>query len=243
MKFVDVCFSPMLYRAYHDKESIAVVVDIFRASTTICTALNNGAASLRTVATVEEAQRYKEDGWLVGAERNVKRCDFADFGNDPFEYTPTRVKNKDLVFTTTNGTRAVKEGAQAAQVIIGAFVNFSSTINYLVREGRNVLILCSGWKDKVNIEDTIYGGSVVEELIHHHGYQYGSDGAKIAEHLWLSHKENLSDLIQRTDHIKRLINSGLESAVPYCLSFDKCQVVPLLEKEENALVFKPNKVL
>ena len=84
---IDVCFSPALYPVYHNPEAIVVVVDVFRATTTMAAAFSNGVRSIRTVATVEEAEAYKAKGWLVGAERNVKRCGFADFGNSPFDYT------------------------------------------------------------------------------------------------------------------------------------------------------------
>ena len=84
---IDVCFSPALYPVYHNPEAIVVVVDVFRATTTMAAAFKNGVRSIRPVATVEEAQEYKAKGWLVRAERNVKRCEFADFGNSPFDYT------------------------------------------------------------------------------------------------------------------------------------------------------------
>ena len=93
---IDVCFSPALYPVYHNPEAIVVVVDVFRATTTMAAAFSNGVRSIRPVATVEEAEAYKAKGWLVGAERNVKRCGFADFGNSPFDYTAEKVSGKDL---------------------------------------------------------------------------------------------------------------------------------------------------
>ena len=109
---IDVCFSPALYPVYHNPEAIVVVVDVFRATTTMAAAFSNGVSSIRPVATVEEAEAYKAKGWLVGAERNVKRCEFADFGNSPFDYTSEKVFGKDIVFATTNGTRAITLFAQ-----------------------------------------------------------------------------------------------------------------------------------
>lgn len=93
---IDVCFSPALYPVYHHPEAIVVVVDVFRATTTMAAAFSNGVRSIRPVATVEEAEAYKAKGWLVGAERNVKRCSFADFGNSPFDYTAEKVSGKIL---------------------------------------------------------------------------------------------------------------------------------------------------
>ena len=114
---IDVCFSPALYPVYHNPEAIVVVVDVFRATTTMAAAFSNGVRSIRPVATVEEAEAYKAKGWLVGAERNVKRCGFADFGNSPFDYTAEKVSGKDIVFTTNNGTRAITISKSAFRVI------------------------------------------------------------------------------------------------------------------------------
>ena len=152
---VDVCFSPALYPVYHHPEAIVVVVDIFRATTTMVTAFERGVRSIRPVATVEEAEAYKQAGWLVGAERNVKRCPFADFGNSPFDYTADKVAGKDIVFTTTNGTRAITIARAAFRVVIGAFLNLQGVADYCRCHQRNVVVLCSGWQDKVNVEDTL----------------------------------------------------------------------------------------
>ena len=138
---IDVCFSPALYPAYHDPEAIVVVVDIFRATTTMAAAFSNGVRSIRPVATVEEAQAYKEKGLLVGAERNVRRCDFADFGNSPFDYTPEKVAGKEIVFTTTNGTKAITIAQSAYRVVTGAFINLQAVADNCVGLKRNVVVL------------------------------------------------------------------------------------------------------
>ena len=135
---IDVCFSPVLYPVYHNPEAIVVVVDVFRATTTMAAAFSNGVSSIRPVATVEEAEAYKAKGWLVGAERNVKRCEFADFGNSPFDYTSEKVFGKDIVFTTTNGTRAITIARAAFRVITGAFINLQAVAGYCVRHKRYV---------------------------------------------------------------------------------------------------------
>ena len=162
---IDVCFSPVLYPVYHNPEAIVVVVDVFRATTTMAAAFQNGISSIRPVASVEEAMEYKRKGWLVGAERNVKRCDFADFGNSPFDYTPEKVVGKDVIFTTTNGTKAITIAKSAYRVITGAFINLQAVADFCRKHGRDVVVLCSGWQDKVNIEDTLFGGALVDALV------------------------------------------------------------------------------
>ena len=228
---IDVCFSPVLYPVYHNPEAIVVVVDVFRATTTMAAAFSNGVSSIRPVATVEEAEAYKAKGWLVGAERNVKRCEFADFGNSPFDYTSEKVFGKDIVFTTTNGTRAITIARAAFRVITGAFINLQAVAGYCVRHKRDVVVLCSGWQDKVNIEDTLFGGALTDVLLN-------SDAAVIARDMWTSNKEDLFAYLETTDHMGRLKANHLEEAVPYCLTLSITDKVPELSIEGDTLILR-----
>ena len=216
---IDVCFSPALYPVYHNPEAIVVVVDVFRATTTMAAAFSNGVRSIRPVATVEEAEAYKAKGWLVGAERNVKRCSFADFGNSPFDYTAEKVSGKDIVFTTTNGTRAITIAKSAFRVITGAFINLQAVAGYCVRHKRDLVVLCSGWHDKVNIEHTLFGGALTN-----------------ARDMWTGNKANLLAYLDTTDHMGRLKANHLEDAVPYCLTLSITDKVPELSIEGDTLI-------
>lgn len=233
---IDVCFSPALYPAYHDPEAIVVVVDIFRATTTMAAAFSNGVRSIRPVATIEEAQAYKEKGWLVGAERNVRRCDFADFGNSPFDYTPEKVAGKEIVFTTTNGTKAITIAQSAYRVVTGAFINLQAVADYCVGHKRHVVVLCSGWQDKVNIEDTLFGGALVDLLVNTGLYEKGSDSAVIAQDMWTTNKEDLLRYLAPTDHVARLKANHLDDSIPYCLTLSITDRVPELSIEEETLL-------
>lgn len=235
---IDVCFSPALYPVYHNPEAIVVVVDVFRATTTMAAAFKNGVRSIRPVATVEEAQEYKAKSWLVGAERNVKRCDFADFGNSPFDYTPEKVAGKDVIFTTTNGTRAITIARSAYRVITGAFINLQAVADYCLFHERDVVVLCSGWQDKVNTEDTLFGGALVDVLAQTGKYEPATDAATIARDMWTTNKDNLIAYLDPTDHMARLKANHLEDAVPYCLTLSSTDVVPELVIEEEVLILR-----
>ncbi|GHT33987.1 putative 2-phosphosulfolactate phosphatase [Bacteroidia bacterium] len=235
---IDVCFSPLLYPRYHDPESIVVVTDIFRATTSIVTAFQNGVQSIRPVATVEEARAYKEKGWLVGAERNVRRCDFADFGNSPFDYTPEKVSGRDIVFTTTNGTKAITIARDAYQVVIGAFINLQAVADYCLSYQRDVVVLASGWEDKVNIEDTLYGGALTETLVATGKYQLATDAARITQEMWTTHKNNVRAYLKPTDHYARLLANHLEGSIDYCLSLSLTPKVPQLQVQDDVLLLK-----
>jgi len=227
---IDVCFSPALYPVYHRPEAVVVVVDVFRATTTIATAFANGVRSILPVATTDEAEVYKELNWLVGAERNVQRCSFADFGNSPFDYTPEKVTGKDLVFTTTNGTRALHCAQKAYRIVIGAFVNLQAVADYCLHEKRDVVVLCSGWKDKFNKEDTLFGGALVE-LLQSHGYSLAGDAAEVALSLWRDGKADLQAALAHSEHIARLRSHGLENDIDCCLTLNLSPRTPTLHPD------------
>src|SRR3954467_11230302 len=161
---LDACFSPYLYPVYQDDESIVVIIDILRATSAICTAFEHGAEKVIPVATVEEAWEWKKKGFLVGAERDAIAVEGFDFGNSPFSYMNDTVKGKTIVITTTNGTQAIHAARDAYKVVIGSFLNIDALCKWLVDEKRNILLLCSGWKNKFNLEDALFAGAVTEEL-------------------------------------------------------------------------------
>lgn len=233
---VDICFSPALYPYYaeNNAERIVIVVDIFRATTTMCAALKNGAKSIMPVASIEEAQAYKAKGYPVGAERNVRRCDFADFGNSPFDYTPEKVTGKDIVFTTTNGTQAIEAASDAHALVIGAFSNISAIVEFCVTAKKDVLVLCAGWNNRFNIEDTLYAGAVAKRLLDK-GYTYASDAVEIALAMWRDATPDLQDYISHTEHIKRLEANNLQDSVGYCLTNDTVPLVPVYDKNTKKI--------
>ncbi|MBK5720232.1 2-phosphosulfolactate phosphatase [Dysgonomonas sp. Marseille-P4677] len=232
---IEVCFSPALYPYYtSNNDKIVVVVDIFRATTSMCAALKNGAKCIIPVASIEEAQDYKAKGYLVGAERNVKRCDFADFGNSPFDYTPEKVKDKEIVFTTTNGTQAIEAANDAHILIIGAFSNISIIADFCNKEQKDVIVLCSGWNNRFNIEDTLFGGALVWRLLQK-GYSISSDAAKVALSMWMEAESDVREYINRSEHIKRLEANNLQDSVNYCLTEDTVNLVPIYNKETKQI--------
>lgn len=224
---IEVCHSPALYPFYENREAVVVVVDIFRATTTICTALANGANAILPVASIEEAQGLKSKGYLVGAERNVLRCDFADFGNSPFDYTTEAVGGREVVFTTTNGTQAIEAAADAHALIIGAFINLRSVVDFCVKEQRDVVILCSGWNNRFNFEDTLFAGALVSAL-KESGFDISSDGAVSALMLWEMSKEHPLKYIEQTEHYARLKTHHLDQQVDYCLTLNVLSILPIL---------------
>ncbi len=236
---IEICFSPVLYPYYtsNNEDRIVIVVDIFRASTTICTALDNGAKSILPVATIKEAKEYKKKGYLVGAERNVKRCSFADFGNSPFEYTSKKVEGKDIVLTTTNCTKAIQKAADSSYLIIGSFPNITAVTNFCLEKQKDVLILCAGWNNRFDIEDTIFCGALTKKLANKGNYSVTTDTSHAVLALWKNAEPDMWYYISGSEHIKRLEANGMENSIAYCLSEDIIDSVPIYDKESKSLVF------
>ena len=233
---VDICLSPALYPHYQQENDAVVVVDIFRATTTMCAAFNNGAAAIIPVADIASAKRYKAMGFPVGAERNARRQDFADFGNSPFEYTPEKVSGREIVFTTTNGTRAIEVARDCGQLLIGAFSNIDALAEACVESGaERVVVLCAGWNNQVNIEDALFGAALAEALAQKATVEAGSDAVRIASALWESAKAAPIDFLKSSDHYKRLVKNGAESDAPYCFEANTVSLVPFYDKTEKKL--------
>ncbi|WP_165020479.1 2-phosphosulfolactate phosphatase [Dysgonomonas sp. ZJ279] len=233
---VEVCFSPALYPYYaENNDKIVIVVDIFRASTTMCAAFQNGVKSIIPVASIEEAKAYKAKGYLVGAERNVKRCDFADFGNSPFDYTVEKVKDKDVVFTTTNGTQAINIAADCYSLAVGAFSNINAIVDFCIEKQKDVIVLCAGWNNRFNLEDSLYGGALAELLIEKGSYLSASDATQVALSMWKEAKPDIRAYINKSEHIKRLEANNLQDSVDYCLTLDTVNLVPIYNKETKKL--------
>jgi 2-phosphosulfolactate phosphatase len=232
---VDIALSPALYPYYRQDHDTVIVVDIFRATTTMCQMLHNGAAAIIPVAEINEAKRYKAEGYLVGAERQTRKCDFADYGNSPFDYTPERVQGREVVFTTTNGTMAIREGATARELLIGSFSNIGALARHCLERAERIVILCAGWNNRINLEDTLFGGAFLERLADGGRVTIGSDAVRVAQLLWQQVKEDPLTFLKESDHYARLIANNAEEDAAYCLSCDTLSVVPLYHPAEKKI--------
>lgn len=225
---VDVCLSPQLYPVYHKDDAIVVVIDILRATSAMCTAFEYGVDKMIPVASLEEAQDYKNKGFLVGAERNGIQIEGFDFGNSPYGYMTEKIKGQTIVISTTNGTQAIEAARNAYKIVIGAFTNISSLCDWLIKQNRNVVLLCSGWKNKLNLEDSVFGGAVTERLLKTNLFQTG-DGALAAMFLYQQTQENPVKFFHNSSHSRRLAAMGLKKDIKYCFTLDKTKIIPVLE--------------
>jgi 2-phosphosulfolactate phosphatase len=225
---VDVCLSPHLYPVYHRDDSIVVIIDILRATSAMCTAFEHGVEKMIPVASVEEAEEYKKQGFLVGAERNGIALEGFDFGNSPYSYMTDAIKGQTIVISTTNGTQAIEAARNAYKVVIGAFTNISALCEWLQFQNRNVLLLCSGWKNRFNLEDSVFAGAVTENLVASGMYRTG-DAALAVSGLYTLAKKNPYKFLHNSSHAERLAAMGLKEDIKYCMQVDLTKAIPILD--------------
>jgi len=235
-KSIEVCFSPKLFENIQTTSNfVTVVVDILRATTSICAAIACGAKSVIPVSTLEEAKEFKQQGFAVAAERDGLRLDFADFGNSAFDFMKNDVAGLDIVFSTTNGTVAMEMAKSSDAVVLGAFINLSALANFLIKTNKNIVILCSGWKNMFCLEDSIFAGALIEKLTEKQEYDIQCDSALASVDLWKTAKSDLLGYIQKAAHRKRLKMLGVDDVLEYCFTLDAVDAVPVLKdgKLEN----------
>jgi len=228
---IEVCISPALFDLHKNEEAVAVVVDILRATSSICNAFANGVDKIMPVETRNIALDMKNKGYTVAAERNGHKLDFADFGNSPFHFSRENVEGKTIVYSTTNGTRTIHLASECFEVIIAAFLNNKAVADYLVKANRDVVIVCAGWKNKNNIEDTVYAGCLVESLLETGQFTTNCDSALMALDLWSNWKNNLRTLIDKSAQRYRLQEKGLDDCIDFCLQLDQTDIVPLFKDD------------
>jgi 2-phosphosulfolactate phosphatase len=224
--------SPALIHLYDLSNSIVVIIDVLRATSTIATALHNGAKCVIPVDSVSRCiELGKQIDGITAGERDGKIAEGLEYGNSPFEYPPAFVKNKTLVLTTTNGTRllhmALDKGAKG--IITGSFPNLTAVCNYLKMQNQNVVLGCAAWKDKINIEDTLFAGAVIANIKEH--FTVNCDASRMAETMYDKAKKDMFGFMKKNNasHYNRLVGFGLEKDIRYCLTPDVADVLPVYE--------------
>jgi 2-phosphosulfolactate phosphatase len=227
MKTIDVCLSPELMHLYDVKNRTVVIVDILRATSCMVTAFANGVESITPFADLEQCLKMRTRGYITSGERDGKKVEGFDKGNSPFEYTDNQVLGMKLAFTTTNGTQAIEKSRGAKEVVIGSFLNLTSVVRYLLLGENPVLIVCAGWKGRVNLEDTLFAGAVVDKLKDYLGLD--CDAPLAAQHLYNLAKNDMAKFLSESSHVKRLNRLNIYQDFEFCLKVDEYKVLPKLK--------------
>ena len=226
MRNIDICLTPELLHLYEIKDRVVVVVDILRATSCMTTAIAHGVEKIIPVATLEECKNYQNQGLLAAAERDAKKAEGFDLDNSPFSYMQEYLRGKTIAMTTTNGTLAITKSKEAVAIIVGSFLNKTAIINYLRSQPNHVLVLCAGWKGKVNLEDTLFAGALVDELKDE--FKIEDDATLGAHTIYSCAKFNMLKSMASSSHVRRLHRLNLAKDIEFCIREDEYDVIPIL---------------
>jgi 2-phosphosulfolactate phosphatase len=233
-KKIEVCLTPSVFSEFRNDDAIVVVVDILRATSAIITAFMHGVRKIIPVATLEEAKAYKDKGYLVAAERDGIVRDFADFGNSPYNFQQQKIRNREIVYSTTNGTHCIMMARNSYRVLIGGYLNLTALSDFIKAEQRDLLILCAGWKNKFNLEDTLFAGALAEKVLQDQNYGTICDSALASIDLWTIARADMMHYIEKAAQRHRLKKNGLDDVIEYCHTPDLTALIPVLK--ENYLL-------
>lgn len=231
---LDVYFSVQPVQEEVTKNQTFVVVDVLRATSTIVTALSNGAKGIIPVGDMSEASRISQsvdsDDVLLCGEKDGIKIEGYDLGNSPLEYTREVVWGKSLILNTTNGTKAIKKSMGGKDVYIAAFLNLDAVTALLKEVDGDITIVCSGWKGRMSMEDLLLAGNLVYNLTDGEPDKHATDGAKIACAIYEKFGNDLETVILHSNHAARLKELVGTEDIIYCCQTNKTDVVPILKE-------------
>jgi 2-phosphosulfolactate phosphatase len=223
------CFSPALLNLYELENAVVVIIDVFRATSTIAAVLSNGAKCIIPVDTVAKAiDISKQLGAIAAGERDGQIAPGLQYGNSPLEYKKDFIEGKTLVLTTTNGTKLLQMALDnnATTIVTGSFPNLSAVANFLLAQNKNVVLACAGWKDRFNIEDSLFAGAVINKV--KNNFTIHCDSSLTANLIYDTHKNNIMSFAPQFTHYHRLVKRfGLIEDIKFCLTQDVANVLPI----------------
>ncbi len=230
---VEVHFTPHQIDDLALRDKTVVVIDVLRASTSIATALYNGAKEIIPVTTVERAVKISGslfgDHVLRGGERNGKMIEGFNLGNSPFDYTEEKVKGKAIIFSSTNGSYAIEKSRFARNVAIGGFVNMSLVVQFIKELKQDFIILCSGNNGLFSLEDSVAAGLLVHKLSEDEDVELAmSDAAIAVTMLYKGYSKSLLKMVKNSEHGKYLAGIGYANDLPVCAGVDTIPALPQL---------------
>lgn len=228
----EVFFSPAQVDELSLRNKNVAVVDVLRASTTIATALYNGAKEIIPVATIEGAVKVSGslfgDVTLRGGERNGKIIEGFNLGNSPREYTPEAVRGKSIIYATTNGSVALVKARYAKNLLVAGFTNISKAVAFIKDLKEDFVMLCGGKEGDFSLEDAVCVGMILAKLKKTVRHLEFDDAGTASISLFEKHGKNIPEMLKRTDHGKFLADSGFVEDLAVCGAVDAIPVVPVM---------------
>lgn len=218
------------------KNKIVVVIDMFRATSVIVTALSNGCKEVIPYLTIEETLEHSKtlnrEDYILGGERKAVKIEGFDLSNSPLEYTEEVVKNKSVLMTTTNGTRTLAKSIGAKRIFIGAMINAKSVAKKLLDINEDVVIINAGTNGNFSMDDYICSGYIINEMLKHEKSLDLTDIAKTANKIYEENSDIISYVKQAT-HYLVMKSLRLDEDIEYCI---KKSIV------DNVPEYKDNKI-
>ncbi|RJP80388.1 MAG: 2-phosphosulfolactate phosphatase [Candidatus Zixiibacteriota bacterium] len=232
---IDVYLTPHEISEERLKDHVAVVVDVLRASTTICAALAAGAKEVIPAdsisAAIQLASNLSRDAILLCGEREGKLIDGFDLGNSPLEYHPDAVRNKTLILGTTNGAPAVVRSRLALRTLIGSFVNIGILAEFIAGAGHPVAVLCAGKLGQFALEDALCAGNLLYELQSRNSRDLRTnDGGGAVLALYRHHHKNIPRMVEQCEHGRYLASIGMGEDLPVCADVNRIPVLPIFHE-------------
>ncbi|MGD8428163.1 MAG: 2-phosphosulfolactate phosphatase [Balneolaceae bacterium] len=211
-----------------------VIIDVLRASSTMATALQNGAKGIIPVANMDDASKISHnldsESFLMSGEKDGIKIEGYDLGNSPLSHTSEIVKNKTIILNTTNGTKAIKRSALARNIIIGSFLNLNAVVEYLRLLQEEIVLVCAGWRGRLSLEDLLCAGNIIYELTTGQLPQNARDGAKVAFGLYEKFGDDIENSIKSSNYAVRLKNIVSDDDLSFCCQHSIMQVLPVLNE-------------
>lgn len=211
----------------------AVMIDVLRASSTIVTALANGAKGVIPVADMGAGSKISQsmdtENILLCGEKDGEKIEGYDLGNSPLEYTPRLVNGKTIILNTTNGTKALMRASHARNITVGSFLNLGRVVEYL-NDKERIILVCAGWRGRLSLEDLLCAGNIIYELTHGELPDTAFDGAKVAFGLYEKFGDDIEKTVLSSNHAHRLQDIvGTEDLV-YCSKVNAMDVLPVMKE-------------
>lgn len=208
---------------------IVVVIDMFRATSVIVTALNNGCKEVIPYLTIDEtlehAKRLNKNEYLLGGERRAVKIDGFDLSNSPLEYTRELVENKSVLMTTTNGTRTLTKSISAERILIAAMINTKAVANKLLEINKDVVIINAGTNGNFSMDDYICSGYIINEMLKTKSNLDLTDIAKTANIIYESNTD-IINYVKEATHYSVMKSLGLDDDIAYCTQKSIIDIVP-----------------
>ena len=222
------------------KDKSVIVIDVLRASSTIATALSNGARAVVPAQDMAEAGKIASNmdhrSFLMGGEKGGEKIEGYHLGNSPLEYVGDTVQDRTIIFNTTNGTRAIGRARSADHLLVGCFLNAARVVQFVEQSDKDVVIICAGWRNRVSLEDTLCAGLMLDRLWRGQEPDRVSDTAHVAYSQYRHDHDRLDRALRRAHHARWLTERGHGADVDYCFQLDVLPVLPVYDDSRLVLL-------